>query len=176
MTYLAAVSIVVGAFAAAAFSASRIDSRAVTVNVVGDSAAYLAVYVNSASPHAGFVSEAADGRLQVDFGSGAATGTGMNPDAVYMWDDIIVITNQGTETVWVKVAAASDTGVLYVATKAASGQMVMADYVQETTPIELEVGETLYMGIYADSTGLNKDDTVSGSFTVYATRTDAGTL
>lgn len=175
--FLVAITVVVGAFAASAFSASRVDARAVTSNVVGDSAAFLSIQKDVTSPHASFVTQNANGKISVSFGTCAcATGTGVNADSIYEWDDLIKITNQGTQTVYVKVTTSSTTGTLTAAIESTAGQMTDSDYSAATTPVAVTVGSTVYLGLKADSTGLTSGQTVTGTFTVYATRTSAGTL
>jgi hypothetical protein len=156
-------------FAASAFDAASTSTRTVTATVVGDSAAYLAVAANGSSPHAGFVS-VSGGKMSVSFGSGVATGTGVNPDGTYYWDDLLNVTNQGTKTVNVQVNATSTTGTVKVCVKTAGGQMDNSCYVANSAVFSLAVGNKLSLGLMAQATGLNSGQTVSGTIQIDANR------
>jgi hypothetical protein len=137
--------------------------------VVGDSSAYLAVAVNASSPHAGFVTTSS-GKIVVSFGSGVATGTGINPEATYYFDDLINITNQGTLSVKVQVNATASAGTVKVCLKTVGGQMDNSCYVTATSQITLAVGSKLSLGIMTEANNVASGSTVSGTIQIDANR------
>lgn len=167
--FLVLLAIGVGLYAATAFNAASTGTRTVSATVVGDSAAYLAVNANGSSPHAGFVTTSG-GKISISFGSGVATGTGVNPDSTYYFDDLLNITNQGTTTVQVQINTTSTTGTVKVCVKTVGGQMDNSCYVTSTTAQSLAVGSKLSLGVMVQATGLVSGNTVSGTLEIVAMR------
>lgn len=168
--FLVVVAIAAGLYAASAFNAASTSTRTVSASVVGDSAAYLALSANGASPHAGFVTQAGSGKLSISFGSGVATGTGVNPDASYYFDDLINITNQGTASTKVQVNTTASSGTVKVCLTTATGQMSNACYSTATALTTVAVGSKLYLGIMVQANSLSSGGTVSGTINVDANR------
>jgi hypothetical protein len=169
---IAIATVAAGLYAAAAFDAADTGARAVSAEVVGDSAAYLALQANGNSPHRGFVSQLSTGKVSVAFGSGNAAGTGINAGSVYYFDDLLNLTNQGTTSVKVQVQATSTTGSLLVCTATSTATMTNACYAatHPTTPVTLAVGAKLYVGLSTDATSLASGQQVAGTLKIVATR------
>ncbi|HEV8359495.1 MAG TPA: hypothetical protein VGR28_03465 [Candidatus Thermoplasmatota archaeon] len=158
-----------GLLAASAFNAASTGTRTVSASVVGDSSAYLALAVRSASPHAGFVTTSG-GKVVVSFGSGVATGTGINPEGTYYFDDLLTITNQGTASVNVVVASSATAGTVKACVKTATGAMDNTCYSTSTTSTALAVGSVLYVGIMTQANSVASGSTVSGTIEVTGSR------
>lgn len=172
-----------GLQAASAYNRADVAPRAVTASVVADSAAYLALAKNGASPHRCFVSESGTtGRLSISFGATTGCGsdgggTGINAGSAsdaakrgrYAFHDLLLVTNKGTKTVKVWANATTSSGsssLLEVAKKTASGAMADADYAASSaTALTLAPGATAYVGVRATS-GTLTSGSVTGSITV----------
>lgn len=182
----AGVLAVVAIQAVSAFQVGDLSPRAVMVQVVADSGAYLSLAVNDASPHKCFVSESGStGKLSVSFGSvascpGGGSGTGLNAGSAtdsrssrYAFHSLLHVTNRGTDTVRVWANATTTTGsgsLLETAIKPDGVAMSDADYATTTaTPLVLAPGERLQVGLRA-STGTLDSGTVAGALDVAARR------
>lgn len=80
-----------------AFSSTAVD-RNVTVDVQTDSAAYLGL-VPTGDPNSQFADQVSSGELEVAFDESGNGGTGVNQDAVTVFDNVFQIENQGTQRV-----------------------------------------------------------------------------
>jgi len=77
--------------------------RDITVDVVGDSSALLGIQPHPSSPNSQYASTT-DGEVSLDFTStDAASDTGLNDKAKVNIEDVLQITNNGTEGVYVTV-------------------------------------------------------------------------
>lgn len=167
---------------ASAFNYST-TARAVSVTIAGDSAAYLAVAANGASPHRCFV-DTTNGKISILFdtpsaGCGAGTGTGINPGdgstsgrySRYAFHDLLVITNKAPHAivVWVNTTALGSESALDVALETASGQMTDAKYSNAETVSGLSVGATTYLGVRVKS-GTLSSGSVTSSISLEARR------
>ncbi|WP_144426048.1 hypothetical protein [Halanaeroarchaeum sulfurireducens] len=94
-----------------AFTSVTAD-RSVTVEVAGDSEAYLGLEAVSASPNSQYV-EKSDGEISFDFSAADNDGSpvdgggnGFNPDSETRINDLLHVTNQGTQSFnyWVNVS------------------------------------------------------------------------
>ncbi|MCA1814398.1 MAG: DUF1102 domain-containing protein [Halobacteriales archaeon] len=168
--FLLVIALAAGVYAASAFNAASTSTRAVSASVVGDSAAYLALSANGASAHAGFVTQAGSGKIGISFGSGVATGTGVNPDATYYFDDLVNITNQGTASVKVQVNATATSGTVKVCLKTTTGAMDNSCYTAATTQVTVAVGSKLFLGVMVQANALSSGSSVSGTIQVDANR------
>lgn len=171
IAFLTCTAVAAAFYSAAAFSAASTGARTVTATVVGDSAAYLQVSSNGAGAHKSFVSTTGSpAKIVIDFASATGvTGTGINPDSTYHFDDLLNITNAGTSSVSVRVNATSTSGVVQVCYKATTGQMANSCYSTSAGPLTLAVGGTDHVGISVNATGAT-GGTVSGSIFIVATR------
>lgn len=168
-------------YAAEAYNAADSGTRAVTATVVGDSAAYLGLAGRAAGPFNKFVTEdATTGLVAVSFGSASGiTGTGVNPKSIYYFDDILQLTNQGNDTIYVQVvASAVSPSALKVCYQASVGGATCATNsayatTMPTTATSLTVGSTGYIGLGVDSSAITSKATGinSGTIRVYACRT-----
>lgn len=170
----------------AAFSKGSTGGRTITVDVVGDAAAYLAVVANPSSPHTCFAPEQTSpstesGKLKIDFGSAAScaggTGTGVNAGdsggkrVRYAFHDLLKVTNKGTRTILVWVNATTTTTssgqVIHVAKSATTGQMTDSDSLYSATsatPLTLTVGSSGYVGVRL-KTGSLASGSIAGTVT-----------
>lgn len=159
-------------FSAAAFNATDTGARTVSVTVVGDSASYLGIEENGASPHKNFLSTTGSpAKITISFGSATGvTGTGVNPDAGYQFDDVINVTNQGTAPVKLIVNGTATTGSIKVCYKATASQMSNGCYATSVTATTtLAVGSKGYVGIAVNSTGVS-GSSFSGNIRIVAVR------
>lgn len=177
---LAAAAVV----AADAFTSADLAPREVVVRLVADDDAYLALAANPSSPHACFVSTAADGRLAVHFGpvnacaaSGGGSGIngGSGTDTAkrgrYAFHDLVLVSNHGVKSVRVWVNATTTSGLgssLDVAAKPLAAEMGAADYSPGVGPFLLAPGDVLYLGLRVDSGQLTAPATLTGAVTVEA--------
>lgn len=174
----------------AAFNAGTTGGRGVTVNIVGDSAAYLAVLPNGDSPHACFVTEQSSpasesGKIKIDFGSAAGcaaggAGTGVNAgDSAskrvrYAFHDLLLITNKGTRTILVWVNATTsppDSGqAIHVAKNTLANQMTDSDTLYKASnpdSVSLAVGASAYVGVRI-KTGTVSSGSITGTVEIDA--------
>ena len=90
-----------------AFSSTAVD-RNVTVDVQTDSAAYLGLVptdqLSSSDPNGQFADEVSSGELEVAFDDSDNGGSGVNQDAVTVFDNVFQIENQGTQPVDVELS------------------------------------------------------------------------
>jgi hypothetical protein len=75
----------------------------VTVDVQTDSAAYLGL-VPTGDPNGQFADEVSSGELEVAFDDSGNGGSGVNQDAVTVFDNVFQIENQGTQPVDVELS------------------------------------------------------------------------
>jgi len=169
--FVAAVLVASGLYGAAAFNAADLSTRTVSASVVGDSAAYVAVAVNGSSPHAGFVTTSS-GKIVIAFGSGVATGTGINAEASYYFDNLLNLTNQGTTTANIQVNSSSTSGTVKACVVTPGTTMTNGCYLTAApaSPQSLAVGSKLSIGVMVQANGLVSGNTVSGTISIVATR------
>lgn len=158
-------------FGASAFNAADTGTRSVTASVVGDSSAYLAVAVNGSSPHTGFVTTSG-GKVVMSFGSGVATGTGINPEATYYFDDLLNITNQGTKTANVWVNSTATAGTVKICLKTAGNLMADNCYGTSTfsSILSLTAGSKLSLGVMVQANSVASGSSVTGTISIYGGR------
>lgn len=154
--------------AAIAFSTADTGTRSLDASVVSDSDAFLALEANGDSPHASYVSEDGNGRLQASFGSGQTGGDGINPDSTYRFHSLINVTNQGTETVDVTLSidgtdAANCEAALTSTTSQASG-----DYSASPPSVQLTVGSKAYLGLSFSGSGKTSGESIDCEITLSA--------
>lgn len=179
---------VAGVLGSSAFNSSTTNARGVTVEIAADSASYLQLFANSASPHDCFVDVAA-GKVSVTFDTPttgctnpAGTGTGVNPGdsttnpqktVSYAFHDILIVENRGARaaTVWTNATTSSgSSSAVKVAWAASSGTLVMTSYGTSVNAC-LTPGASRYIGIRID-TGTLSSGTVAG--TIYVTGSSTG--
>lgn len=146
-------------FAASAFNYADLTPRTVIATIVTDDNGYLAVAAQD-TQYACYVAYTS-GKIDVTWDGGTsctagATGTGVNPDSVYYFHDVLKITNKGTKTLthlWLNM---SDT-VITINTNTAAGAMYTIDTYSQNKDLtsNLAPGNTWYVGFKIDATGLN---------------------
>ncbi|HVL86471.1 MAG TPA: DUF1102 domain-containing protein [Candidatus Thermoplasmatota archaeon] len=166
---------IAGFYAANAFDAASSGPRNVTAAVVTDANSYLALSVNQTSPHKGFASVGNAGDIIFSFSTAdGVTGTGVNPNSTYYFDDILNVTNQGTTQASVVAHAtttsAGSSAILVCARAHGGAAMSNVCYTTATTPITLQVGQYLNVGIAVNSTGISQGSPVTGTITIVASR------
>ena len=111
---LGAVAIMTGiVFGTGAFTQVEAD-RTVNVDVAEDADAFLAIEEGPGA-NADYVDTDDDGAIVVNLDGTNVDGDGLNPDAVTSIDDLITLTNQGTQEVGLRfeleVGGADDEGI-----------------------------------------------------------------
>lgn len=157
----------VGLTATGAFTAVSAD-RDVSVAVVNESNAYLGM--ESGTGQSGYTRTYDDNRVHLDINGEASSedGIGVGVNSTYTFDGVIQVTNQGTQTVYLKAPVAeaadddSETGELanayfYVADAddtPLSGDEAGFDGAEGSEVwLKLPVGTPAQLGFYLDSTG-----------------------
>lgn len=169
-----------------AFNFGDVAPRTVRVDLVGDSAAYLAISANGASKHTCFVTQDANGKLTVSMGAiascpGGGAGTGINPGVSadsrvtrYAFHSLLNVTNKGTKTVqvWANTTTTSgSSSLLDAAIKADGVSMSDSDYATTTaSPLTLAPGQVLQIGLRASTGSLGAGSPVTGTLNVTARR------
>ena len=159
---LAAGSTAIGASAvigSGAFTSVEAD-RQVEVNVVDDAEAYLGLSALD-EPNSEYVDESGD-TVAIDITETDAGGQGLNPNATTVIEDLLEVTNQGTNDgvgVWVEV----DLGDI------GDGEFEVYDQDTETNleeeAVPIDTGESLTIGVEiesADPADLDGDVTIFG--------------
>jgi hypothetical protein len=173
--------------------------RTVNVKVAGDASAYLGLEQVNQSPNSDYVLRN-NGEVSFDFsgadgdssGGGSVDGDGFNPDATTRIDDVLRVTNQGTQAAnfWVNIenlGAGSD-----FLTIEASGYPTFSSSMGSKTgastqlaydggngssvkPYNLTPGEDIYLHLVVDATaqGGQSPNSFSGSVTFVAASDDS---
>ena len=142
-----------------AFTSVEAD-RQVEVNVVDDADAYLGLSALD-EPNSEYVDESGD-TVAIDITETDAGGQGLNPNATTVIEDLLEVTNQGTNDgvgVWVEV----DLGDIGDGEFEVYDQDTDTDLEDEAVPID--VGESLTIGVEiesADPADLDGDVTIFG--------------
>lgn len=170
--------IVAGAFASSAFNYADLAPRSVIANIVTDDNAYLAVSAVD-TDYACYVAYT-NGRIDVTWDGGTSctgtAGTGVNPDSVYYFHDVIKVTNKGTKTLthlWLNM---TDT-VITINVNPAQSTMKTSDtpgYEQrKEITTSLAPGQSWYIGFKIDTTGLDTTNSpVSKTISIEARSSD----
>lgn len=152
------------ALGASAFNYAT-GSRAVSVVVVGDAAAYLAIAASATSPHRCFV-DTANGKISITFdapssGCGSGSGSGINPGdgstsgkySRYAFHDLLVVTNKAPHAirVWINTSALGSESAIDVALEASAGQMTDAKYSNAEALTGIATGASTYLGVRVKS-------------------------
>jgi hypothetical protein len=165
--------------------------RTVEVNVAGDASAYLGLEPVSSSPNSDFVEVNGD-EVSFDFTSSNSNvnGNGFNPDATTRINDLLHVTNQGTQDVnfWVNIENLG-AGSGFVTIEASNRATFESNFRGSTTglssqlaydggnagsvsPVTITTGGDLYLHLIADAVG-ESPNSFSGSVTFVAE--DGGT-
>ena len=163
-------------FGAAAFNYASLSARAVTIDIVQDDGAYLAIAPQDPDS-ACYVSYAGSGKIQVSFdgGSGCAgSGTGVNAGSQYYFLDVLKITNKGNKAwqgLWLNSTdAAFKLNMTFSTDPTMTTDDTFAQNDAYVTPIA--PGETVYVGFFIDaSSKTTADSPWSAAFSVAARAT-----
>jgi len=173
--FLLAATAIGGFYAASAFDAGTTGSRGVTATVVGDANAYIGLSINVSSPNKCFMGTQDNGNVFFNFATNNGTcaanggGTGINTNSTYYYDNLMNLTNQGTQTRNLYVNTSSTTGTVYVCVLApASLPMTKACYSQANGPFSVAVGGRLNVGVAVYALNIGLGSSVSGNITVDA--------
>ena len=179
VAFVGVALVATGVLGASAFNRASLPSRSVTISLVGDSAAYLALAAGA--QHACFVTQAASGKVTLSFASAtgcgaSATGTGLNAGdgsakfATYAFHDVLKVTNKGVKTVYVfanVTTQAASPNRVDVDLKSAAGQMTFSEYwATSTTSVQLSTGSSAYVGVRVNATAAS--GTISAAIAVTA--------
>ena len=138
------------------------------VEVAGDASAYLALEAVSGSPNSAYV-QTNNGEVSIDFSSGNPNtsgdlGDGFNPDAVTVVEDLLQVTNQGTQAVDFSIDLSNlNTGGADVTITPAGGS---TDLTQNS--VTIGTGNSITLDLEVDTTGQGPAST-SGTITFEAT-------
>lgn len=149
------------AFGTGAFT-SISGSRNVDVAVVNENNAYLAMEPVAGSPNEGFAKQGPSNQMRFDFNGDAlrqdgdaVVGSGVAKDSEYWFDQLFQITNQGSQTVYVKLPVAQrndtdstgelDSRYFYRGTDRGTALNGVQSWLQ------LGIGDTAEIGFYVDS-------------------------
>jgi len=159
--------------------------RTIDVNVAGDASAYFGLEPVSSSPNSDFVEENSE-EISLDFSSSNSNvnGNGFNPDATTRINDLLRVTNQGTQAVnfWVNIenlGAGSDFVTIeasgyptfnsnFGSTTGASSQLAFdGGNAGSVSPYTLDTGEDIYLHLVVDAVG-ESPNSFTGSVTFVA--------
>jgi hypothetical protein len=146
-----------------AFSSTQVE-RGVSVSVVGDESAFLALEPTD-GPNGQYASTDSNGLLEVQVSeeNDKLSGEGLNPSSYYDLGKVFKITNQGSQAVGVWIEHDSE----YVKFKTGGNALDNSD-----TPIYAEPGDSLAVRIIADTRG-SEAETLLEKITIHA-NADAG--
>lgn len=176
----AVLALVVAAFlGSTAFNYGQTGARAVTMTIVQDDAAVLAISRGQDSAYDCYTRfDGTTGKVSITFdaGSPACNGaaTGLNPGAKYHFLDILKVTNKGQkdwQRLWVNSTDALVTVNLTFSTDAT--MTTGSTFTQNSAfGSAITIGSTIDVGLYIDGSGKTKADspwTMSLSFDARAT-------
>lgn len=164
--------------AASAFNYATM-SRTVGASIVTDNGnAYLAIEGSDASYTC--MLAWANGKLDVTFDAGtgcAGAGTGVNPDSIYYFSDVLKVTNKGQKAItglWLNFTA-DDVITTKTATSAGTNMATTSGWARETAVGSLAVGSSIYVSFKIDTDTTNLDTTnspITKSMTIHARATN----
>lgn len=170
----AVVAIVMaGLFGVTAFNYGTVGARTVTMTIVQDDAAVIAIAKNDPVYDCYSSFDGATGKISIAFTSGCSGGaTGLNAASIYYFHDIIKITNKGQkdwQRLWVN---SSDPLLTLNMTYSTDATMTTGStYAQEDEfASTLAIGSTVYVGLKIDGTTKTKADTGWSANLVVAAR------
>jgi hypothetical protein len=152
-----------GALAGTGAFTSVTATRDATVNVAGDAGALLSIQAAGGSNSAEYVStDASTGKVSIDLSSDDG-GSGVNPDAVTEIDNLLTLTNQGSQSVGVWFADDSDAVTFRTSDTSIEG---------EENAVDLSPGNSVTVGLTVDTEGTGKGngDSLLQTVTVHADR------
>jgi hypothetical protein len=187
---LLAVFAAIGLVAASgAFTTVEAD-RSVDVNTSGDASALLSLDAESPSPNADDYVSGSGNEIQINLNTtnSAGGGNGINQDALTDVDDLINITNQGSQEVEVHIVMDEggsslsnlNNSVDFTVDGSSGGATSVPDTLDRSSTdsgsgssVTLPVGESVTIGIEIDLTGVStgSSDTILNDITIVANAT-----
>lgn len=150
-----------------AFSAITAD-RAAAVDMTADASSYLGMSPHS-GPNGAYAEVDADGLVELrltggnqNIGSEIAGGTGVPGEATTLVEDVINVTNQGTQPVTVWITEDSD-AVAFGTTTDGHGAID-----EEANGFTLSPGQTMEVGLMIDTSGIAGEERLLESATAHA--------
>jgi hypothetical protein len=162
----AAVAIVVATLmGSTAFNYAQVGARTVTMNIVQDDGAVVAIARGADSSYDCYTRfDSTTGKISVTFDGGSPScsggASGLNPATKYHFLNILKITNKGQkdwQKLWVNSTSSLVTTNLTISTDATmtTGSTFAQNAAFGST---VAIGDTIYVGIYVDGSGKTKAD------------------
>jgi len=161
----AAIAVVVaGLLGSTAFNYAQIGARAVTMTIVQDDGAVIAID-NQDTDYSCYVRfDSTTGKVSVTFDAGSpacsGSGAGLNAGSKYYFHDILKITNKGQKD-WLRLWVNSTDALVKTnltfstdATMTTGSTFAQNDAFGST----IAIGSTVYVGLYIDGSGKTKAD------------------
>ena len=177
---LTVVALVASSMTAASAFNYATTSRSIGASIVTDNgAAYISIETSDASYTC--MLAWTDGKLDVTFDggtscSGTAPGTGVNPDSIYYFSDVIKITNKGRKDLtglWLNFT--DDIIQSKTATSAGTNMATTSGWARENAVGALTVGSSVYVSFKVDTDTTNldtSDGAQTKSMTIHARATN----
>ncbi|AKH96612.1 DUF1102 domain-containing protein [Halanaeroarchaeum sulfurireducens] len=152
--YLIGIGSVVGSSAAIGTGAltSVEATRDATVNVANENNAFLALEPANSNHGKAFATQDSGNKIGLSFGDPGNGGSGVGQRSVYDFDDVLTVTNQGTQRIyfWVEFFK-SDFDALYLYPNGDSSRKLNDG---TNSVLTLGVGESANLGVHIDTTSL----------------------
>lgn len=154
LTFLTASLVAAGFIASSAFNYADLEPRTVIAEVVTDDNGYMAIaaYDTDYDCYVAYT----NGRIDVTWDGGtscgAGGGTGVNPDSIFYFHDVLILTNKGTKTltdIWLNM---TDTDITININAAAATMTTSDTYAAAKTISNLAPGDSYYIGFKIDAT------------------------
>lgn len=151
-----------GLFGATAFNYATVGARTVTMTIVQDDGAVIAIDQQDPVYDCYSQFDGTSGKISITFDPGCSGGaTGLNPSSIYYFHDILKITNKGQKD-WQRLWVNSSDALLTLnltystdATMTTGSTFVQNDQFAST----LAIGGTVYVGIKLDGSTKTKAET-----------------
>lgn len=160
---------VAGAVGSGAFT-SVSARRDVAVQVADDSDALLSLQPGT-GPNAEAFTTVSDGLVGLDFSETDAGGSGLGTDSTYQFDGLLSVRNRGTQRVYVyvRVSGGVSNDELYFY-PGSDTTVQLRDRANEV--VELAPGESQTVGVFVDTSVLERDVTTEATFVATTERPD----
>lgn len=169
--------------AASAFNYAALSGRTVAATIVGDDSAYLQIAYVDTTYDCYVNVDATTGKIDVTWDAGTScedtdqTGTGINPNSIYYFHDVLRVTNRGGKDLtglWLNMSAGSAGQEILIQTQTSSGAMSTdGTYAAAKSYTSLATGNSIYVGFKLDASSLTKTSSpLSKMLTVEARSSD----
>lgn len=154
-----------GAVGSGAFTSVQAQ-RDMTIQVADDADALLGLEPRD-GPNAAAFTEVTDGMVGLDFSETDAGGSGLGTDSTYRFDDLLRVTNQGTQQVFVFVEfdlseSPFTRGEIYFYPRSNTARQLND---RANSVVTLPVGESVPLGLFVDTTDVTSDQSVTAIIT-----------